>query len=183
MDLGAQGLGALGVGLGHAGGIDVAAVRLEHDAADAGQVEQRMKLLGLGDGDLVEVDLEVLGLGRLQAELVLAIRRLRHVEGARLEDTAALPCLLLQLGVELHGVVLQLGDVVVVVEPVDAGGGVPGRAGSQLVALQQDGVGPAELRQVIEHAAADQTAADDHRLRLFPHFSDPFPPHHSRGAP
>ena len=42
---------------------------------------------------------------------------------------------------------------------------VPGRAGGQPVALQQDDVPPAQLGQVIRHRAADHPASDDHDAR------------------
>ena len=68
---------------------------------------------------------------------------------------------------------LQLGDVGVAVERVHAAGGVPGRARGELGALDQHDVGPAGLGEMIEHAAADDAAADDGdldmRLSCAPH--------------
>ena len=55
-------------------------------------------------------------------------------------------------------------DIGNVVQTVDAGRRMPGGARGQLVALQQHHVGPAELGQVVEDAAADQPAADHHCL-------------------
>ncbi len=46
---------------------------------------------------------------------------------------------------------------------------VPGRAARQLRLLQQDRVGPAELRQVVEHGQAADSASDDRDLRLGEH--------------
>ena len=43
----------------------------------------------------------------------------------------------------------------------DQPGGVPGRAAGELLALQQQHVGDAELGQVIGDRAADDAAADD----------------------
>ena len=42
---------------------------------------------------------------------------------------------------------------------------VPGRPGGERVALDQDDVGPAQMREVVGDAAADHAAADDHDLR------------------
>ena len=125
-----------------------------HDAAGAVEIDQRVKRFGFAAAHLMEFDVEVLRLGDLEAKLVLAIRRLGHVQHARLIDAAALAGFALQLGVELHRVVLQLRQVVVVVQPVDARRGVPGRTRRQLVAFQQNDILPAQLGEVVEDAAA-----------------------------
>src|SRR5262249_11956834 len=54
-----------------------------------------------------------------------------------------------------------LGDIGIAVEGVEAAGRMPGGARGQAVALQQDHVLPPSLGQVVEHGAADDTAADD----------------------
>jgi hypothetical protein len=41
---------------------------------------------------------------------------------------------------------------------------VPGRTGRELVLLEQDDVGPAEVGEVVGDAAADHAAADDDYL-------------------
>ena len=46
------------------------------------------------------------------------------------------------------------------VERRDAAGRVPGGARGQLVLLDQHDVGPADLREMIEHGDADDAAAD-----------------------
>ena len=56
------------------------------------------------------------------------------------------------------------GDVRVAVERVHAAGRVPGRAGRQLAPLEEHDVGPAGLRQVVQHAGADHAATDDDDL-------------------
>jgi hypothetical protein len=47
----------------------------------------------------------------------------------------------------------------------DETGGVPGRPGRQLVALEQHDVGPAALGQMVRDAASDDAAADDDHAR------------------
>ena len=42
---------------------------------------------------------------------------------------------------------------------------MPARAGSELPALEEDDIGPPELREVIGDARAGHAAADDHRAR------------------
>src|SRR3546814_13931002 len=80
--------------------------------------------------------------------------RFGHVDAAGLAGDR------LDLLVEVDGVSLQLGDVGIAVEGVHAARGVPGRPGGELAALPQHDVAPAGLGQMIEHAAADNAAAD-----------------------
>ena len=96
-----------------------------------------------------------------------------------------------KLLVEVDRVLVQLADAVAHVEKRQQPGGVPCRACGELGLLDQHDVGPAELRQVVEHAAADYAAADHHHPRLIPHASA-FPalsarltarePYHARAA-
>ncbi len=135
-----------------------------------------MQALGLVAAHLVEVHAVAARLGLLQAQLMLAGLGLREVEAAGLEHAAGLAGLGLQLGVEVHRVVLQAGDVGAVVQAVDVGRRVPGAARGQLVALQQHAVGPAGLGQMVEDRAADHPAADHHGLRVRSHgFAPPCP--------
>lgn len=67
----------------------------------------------------------------------------------------------LQLVVEPDRVALQLRDVGVAVQGVEATGGMPRRTRCKLVALDQNDVGPTGLRQVIQHAATNNAAPDD----------------------
>jgi hypothetical protein len=43
---------------------------------------------------------------------------------------------------------------------------MPGRAGRELAALEQDDVAPASFREVVGDAAADNAAADDDGLGM-----------------
>jgi hypothetical protein len=76
---------------------------------------------------------------------------------------------LLDLAVQIDRVLLQLRDVWIAVDRVHAPGRVPGRAGGQLIALEQQRIGAAELPQVVEHRAADHAAADHHHPGLRGH--------------
>ena len=66
------------------------------------------------------------------------------------------------LAQQVDGIGLERGHVRIGVERMDAAGGVPGRSGGQHRALDQRDVGPAELRQMIEHRGADHAAPDHH---------------------
>ena len=149
MDLGAALPGARRIGVGHARGVDMSSVRLVHDEDYPFEIEQRVHLRRLGQSDLVEADVELTRLGLLDAQLVRPVRRAGEIKGAGTVYAAGLTRLAFQLIVELHGVVLQAGDVVVVVQAVDAGRRVPGRARGELASLQQDDVGPTELGEMI----------------------------------
>ena len=87
-------------------------------------------------------------------------------DAARQVDRAVLAGTLLDLLVELHRVLLELGDVGVAVERVHAARRVPGRAGGQLLALDQHHVGPAVLGEVEQHRRADDATSDHHDLCL-----------------
>jgi hypothetical protein len=133
------------IGIGHARGVHIAAIGLEHDAADAVEIDQRVQTLGLVAADLVEIHAVTPRLGLLQAQLVLPVLGLREIEEPGLEHAAGLAGLGLQLLVERHRVVLQPRDVGAVMQPVDIRRRVPGGARGQLVALQQDHLRPAGL--------------------------------------
>src|SRR6185369_17855047 len=68
---------------------------------------------------------------------------------------------------------LQLDDVPAGGEVRAIPRGVPGGAGGELVALQQQAIGPAELRQMIKRAAAHGAAADDHDPGVVRHLFSP----------
>jgi hypothetical protein len=75
-------------------------------------------------------------------------------------QAASLAADLLQLVVETDRIALQCRHVGVGVKRVEAARGMPGRAGGQLRALDEQHVTPAQLGQVVEHAAPDHAAAD-----------------------
>ena len=74
------------------------------------------------------------------------------------------PGLGLDLLVQVDRVLLQASHVGVAVQRVHPAGRVPRGAGRQLLALEQDDVGPTRLGEVVEHAGADDAASDDDHL-------------------
>ena len=160
VDLGAGVAGADGVGVGDAGRVDVALDRVEQRADEVLLLQQREDGLGLGRRDDLQVHAQVPAAGLGHAQPVQALAGVGQHQAARQVDGAALAGGGLDLLVELDGVLLQLGDVGVAVERVHAAGGVPGRAGGQLLALDEDDVGPSRLGQVVEHRGADDSATD-----------------------
>jgi hypothetical protein len=68
---------------------------------------------------------------------------------------------LLELDVEIGGILREPRHVLGAAQLAHQTGGVPGRAAGQLLAFQKDDVGPAELGQVIGDRTAGDAATDD----------------------
>src|SRR5579862_4279044 len=162
-DLGAPDLRGLGVRLRHAVRIDVSLDGIEQRADEVALVHEGEEPCRLIDRDDLEVHAEIAAACLRHPQPVETVAGAREHETTRDVHSARLAGDLLELLVEVDGVLLQLGDVRVAVDRVHAAGGVPGRAAGELAALDQQHVLPAGLGQVIEHAGADHTAADhDH---------------------
>ena len=72
----------------------------------------------------------------------------------------------LELFIELDGVTLQRCHIGIRVEGVEATGGVPCGSGSEFRSLDQHHVLPAEFGEVVQHAAADDSATDNGYLHM-----------------
>ena len=81
-------------------------------------------------------------------------------------DAAVLSGDLLDLLVQLDGVLLELGDVGIAVQGVHSPSGVPCRTGREFGAFEQNHIGPAVLREVVEDRRPDNPATDDHYLGI-----------------
>ena len=150
-----------------AGRPDQRDARREHVEARLGLEPPPLAREAFGVRDVVGVHAgEIAAAGVRRPEKIQPLRRAGEHQAADQMDAAGLAGDRLDLLVQPDGVVLQLGDVGVAVEGVHAAGGVPGRPRGQLVALQQHDVAPAGLGQVVEHAAADDAAADDDDLGM-----------------
>ena len=157
-------LGALDVGAGDAGRVDVALDRVVERADEVLRIEQREEVARLGRRDEVELHAQVAPAGLGHAQEVHAHLGVGEHQAARQVDRAVLAADALDLLVELDRVLLEPRHVRVAVERVHAARRVPGRAGRQLAPLEEHDVGPAELRQVVQDAGADDAAADDDDL-------------------
>ena len=116
----------LGVGMGDAAGIHLARVSLIHRTMDAIQIQQRMQALGFIQADLIKLDAIHFCLGSLNFQLVRPLSAGGKVEVSMLVNAARLLGFPLKLFIQLHGVVLQLADVVGVVKAMNVGSRVPG---------------------------------------------------------
>ncbi len=149
--------------------------RIVHGAGELALVDERQQLLGFVQRNQFDLHAEIAALGadRLQPLPARGCRRehqpFRHVQPDGLAGD------LLDLLVEVDGVLLQLGDVRVAVDGVHAASRVPGGARCQLEALQQHDIPPALFRQVVEDAGADDTTADDDDLSMRFHGRFPVP--------
>src|SRR3989442_1124473 len=129
--------------------IGVALERVVQCADEVARVHKREGRRGLVGRDEVHAEAEVAGGRAGKVEEVHPLRRTGKVDSPGDVDAARLAGRFLDLTIELDRVFLQLGDVGVAVQRVHAAGGVPRRAGGQLVALDQHDVGPAGPREVV----------------------------------
>ena len=165
-DLGSLPAGGTSVGVGRSRRVQVAVKRVVEGADHAVGVHHRAERGDLVRRDDLGLEPHVAVLGALRLEVIHALGLGGDGDAADVVEAAGLAADLLQFLVELDRVTLQLGDVGVRVEGVEAAGRVPGGARGQLRALDQQHVGPAVLGQMEEDAAADDAAPDDHDPRM-----------------
>ena len=133
------------------------------------EVAERPEVADLVGADQLEGDADGVSRAAVVAVFVHPLLVGGEPEVAGAMEAHRLPGLFLQLLIEVDRVLVQLADAVAHVEERQQPGRVPGGACGELGLLDQHDVGPAELRQMVEHAAADDAAADHHHPRLIPH--------------
>ena len=153
--------GALGHGHGDIGGVDVAVGGVEDRALQPLDIDQRPALLDLRRGHPFVRHVAGFGSGGIDHVFVHARLGLRHAQVAHDRETGVQPGLFFQGLVEIDRVLVDVGGGIAHVEERQQAGGVPGRAGGQLVPLQQHHVLPAGLGQMVGDGSADGTTADD----------------------
>ena len=124
-------------------------------------VHQRPAFLRLAGADLMRLDPVSMGERRLAPDMGQAVRRRGDRQGALLDPADALPGFRFELRIEFHRILDHPREIARMAQRPDLGGRMPGRSRSQPVALQQDGVGHAHLRQMVERRAAHDATADD----------------------
>ena len=166
MDLRAAGARTLGQRLGQVGGLDIAVVGMLDGADDAVGLAERPDLLELRGRELVDLDADGLGDAGVIHELVPAVVGARQADVGAACEADMLAGFLLELAVELDRIFVNLPDRIGHVEERQEAGRVPGRAGGEFLALDQERVGHAFLGEVIERRNADDAAADHHHPRV-----------------
>ena len=157
--------GALGQRGGHAHRVGPALVGDVEGGQHVVGAGQRPQVRQLPRRDLHVLDPEAVHPGRLAAQRLLPPRAGGQRDVPDRAEPGGVPGLLLQPGVQVprvaaeeqRGLVRHPGRG-------DQPGRVPCRPGGQLVLLEQDHVGPAQVGQVVGDAAAGHPAADDHHL-------------------
>ena len=161
-DAGAALPGALGERERDIGRVRLPVCRQMHGGDDILDVEMGIHLLDLGRSDLVDLDAEGPGERGLAAQLLGALAGERDGEGADHLHAGRDTRLGLQRGVEIGRVFREPGHVLRGAELADQPGRMPGGAAGELLALQEDHIGPAQLGEVVgERASRDATADDD----------------------
>ena len=155
-----------GEGVRRAMRIDIAFVRVVEAALEPGRIDERTHLADLLGRDEARRHVHGLVHRALGFQHLPALVGGGEAHAARHVHADTLAALALDLVVEPDGVALQRGDVRVVVERVETRRRVPGGAGGEFGALDECNVGPSGTRQVVEHARADDAAADDDGLIL-----------------
>ena len=155
--------------MGDAARVDVPAVRVVQHALHAGRIEDRYERPGFR---LVEPPRREAHPARLRAEqleLLHAPPGACEHRSAHVMEAARLAGLRFELRIELERVLVQPGHRRARRERAGSARRVPGRPRRQLAAFDEQAVGPARARQVVEHAATGDAAADDDDSRMGPH--------------
>ena len=128
--------------------------------------QQRPLVQRLARREQVDVDAEAARHRRLALEHDPALGRARDVDAAALLPAGGEAGLALEARIELDAVLAHARHRAVRTHLADQPGRVPGGAAAEPPLLEQHDVAPAELRQVIGDAHADDAAADDDDLGL-----------------
>ena len=112
----------------------------------------------------LHLEAEALGRRRLALDLGPALGVAGEPQAAIALPAGGEPGLGLEPVVERDRIAEQLGDVGVGAKLADEAGGMPGRAGGELAALEQQDLADAHLGEMIGGRAADDAAADDDDL-------------------
>src|SRR5262245_21424412 len=147
--------------------IGLTVARYEETTDDTSRIDQRVPLRDLGRREYLELHAEAVSDGRHALDFVEPVSGSRHRQAAATFETSRLPRLLLELCVQLCTVAIEFRQRCARTQLHHETGGVPGRAARERAALEQHNIGPAEFRQVIRDARADDPAADDHDARMW----------------
>ena len=146
--------------------IEVALHRIPYRPQDSARVHDRAKIADLLRADQPRVEPERRVSSDFAPQQIEALPGRGHIEPAGIVEADILAGQELELAIEPDGVGLQPCHGGVGVQGVDGSRRMPARAGGQVLALAEDHVLPAATCQMIENAAADDAATDDHDLTM-----------------
>ena len=160
-DLRATHPGALGQRHGNIGRIALPVQRQRDRADDVRDVQMRVFRLDLGGRNLMHLDIEDPRHGGLAQQFFVPRRSQRDRNRPDLPHARGNARLGLQLHVKIGGIFGQAGHVGRSAQLADQPRRMPGGAAGQLLAFQQNNVGPACLCQMIGNRTAGNAAPDD----------------------
>jgi len=143
-------LGTLDQRGAHVGRTDPAVIRRPDGPQDILVVHQRPAFLGLPGANGRRRNSVGSGKRLLPLDMRQAVFIGRNRKRALLDPSDRLPGFLFELAVKLDGVLDHARQITGMAKGANLGSGVPGGAGRQLVALQQDCIGHAHLGEMIE---------------------------------
>ena len=132
-----------------------------HHPLHAGQIEDRREGPGIRLVEPLREEAHPARLRTEQLELLQAPVGTREHHSAHVMETARLAGLRFELRIEVERVLLQPGHGRARGERGGAARRVPRRPRRQLAAFDEQAVGPARAREMVEHAATGDAAADD----------------------
>ncbi len=151
------------------GWLDVAVFGMLNRADDSLDIAKRPNVLDLTWAQELDLDADRLRDACVIIVLVHPVARARQTNVRHLAQAGVESGVFFQSLVERDRVFVDLSDRVTQVEQRQETRRVPGRAGSQLLALDENAVGPALLGEMIERRDADHSPADHHRPRVRSH--------------
>ena len=139
---------------------DMAVRRMPQGADQSFGVDQRPELLYPLDIDNLAFDAYGLRRALVEAVFVHAVAVGREAQVAVDVEADVLAGLRLERLVQVDRILVKLADRIAHVEQRQQAGGMPGRSGGQFRPLDQHGIGPAFLGQMIQGGNADNAATD-----------------------
>ena len=161
--------GAARQSLREVGGLDIAILRMLDRAKDPLNVAERPDLLDLFCAEELHLDADRLRDAGVVVVLVHPVAGAREADVRHLAKAGIEARFFLERLVERDRIFVDLPDRIAEVEQRQETRGMPGRAGGQLLALDQHAVGPALPGEMIERRDANDSSADHHRPRVRSH--------------
>jgi len=168
----------LGQRHGQVGGLDIAVARMLDRADKPVDIAQWPDILDLLGSEEVHLDPDGRGDPGILPVFVHPVPGLGEADVGDLRKTDILAGFLLKFLIEFDRVFMHLADGIAHVEQRQQACSMPGGAGGQFLALDQDNVAPALLCQMVEGGDPDDAAPDDDNPRMAFHICCTLPDGH-----